>query len=150
MTIIDGWPSVFLFMTTWTLVLVIFHRMFYQHIDLLFLTFIVMFMGLYFTHINPKYFVLHTKARDIKLDGAVIITVADLIHILPFFVVLAMYGKFYAKRMQHLLLLRTMCILLIYYVLFVPSNIYLIGEAELFSIFAIAFAVYIPILLLIN
>lgn len=138
--------SLTLFMTTLSFVVVLFHRKVHKHVDLLFWTFIVMFMGLYFAHVSPKYFVLRSidNVQDnIILRDPIYIITSDILHIVPFFVIYMLYGRYYTKRINFILLTRTICILLFYYTFISPSKIYNVSDAELFSLFFVAVAIYV-------
>lgn len=139
-------PSVLLFFTTWTLIMIVFHKILYNKIDLLLISFIVMFMGLYFAHINPKYFVLHTSDKEhIILHDKIYIVISDLLHVIPFFFIYALYGKYYTTNAKYILLLRTICILVLYVIVFEPSKIYHVDLKELIYIILVTLTVYVTI-----
>jgi hypothetical protein len=49
------------FFTTWSCLLVLLHKYTHAWIDLHFMTFVVMVVGLYFSFINPRKFVIYTS-----------------------------------------------------------------------------------------
>lgn len=144
--------SFLLFLTTWTLLIVMFHSKIYKQIDLLFLTYIVMFIGLYLAHVNPKQFILHSgndEIRDFILRDNIYIIAADILHILPFMFVYIAYRSYYAKNIKVVLLLRTLGILAVYYAMLNPVEIYSIGNVELVTLFLVAFSLY-PLIIFIS
>lgn len=141
--------SILLFLTILIIPLVTAHKIVHKHLDLMFLTFIVMFMGIYFAHVNPKYFVLfsfNNNTDNFILHDTLAITLNDILHIVPFFFVYAIYGKYYSRNFKYLLLLRTICLLTIYFIVFQPSKIYFVQNKELFKVFFIATMIYILII----
>lgn len=145
--------SFFLFLTVWTWLAMIFHRQLYRHIDLLYLSTIVMFIGLYLAHINPKYYILSTdnnQTHDIILNDKLSLVVADIIHILPFLIFMVLYGKYYALSIGNIPLIRTSCIITIYIILFEPSKVYHVRTIELLTLGVIAFIIYILLLYVIR
>jgi hypothetical protein len=145
--------SIFLFLTIWTWVALFFHRQLYRHIDLLLLGTVVMFIGLYLAHINPKYYIIspdNSHNYDIILNDELSIVLADIIHILPFLIILVLYGRYYASCNCHIPLIRTLCIITIYIILFVPSKVYHVHITELITLGIIAIVIYILFLFILH
>jgi len=141
---------VFLFLTTWTFIMVVFHKTLHDKIDMLLISFIVMFIGLYLAHVNPKYFVLHTTDKEhIFLHDKIYIIISDLLHIVPFFFIYVLYGRYYTTNAKYILLLRSICILVLYFMIFEPTKIYHVDVKELMYVILITLALYITILMFI-
>lgn len=87
---------VFNFFTTWMIIFVIFHKYVYRHINLLYLSFITLVCGLYFSFINPRRFVLYIDNVRYEYNGIQKFIIVDLFfHILVFTYIYCMYSTYY-------------------------------------------------------
>jgi len=80
------------FFTIWIFVLVIFHNISSKFLSLPFLTFIVLFNGLYFSYVNPTKYYIDYYDSTIIIDGYKKIIVDIVFHISPFIFIYLIYG----------------------------------------------------------
>lgn len=142
--------ALFMFLTLWTWLALMFHRRLYRHIDLLFLGFVVMFIGIYLGHVNPRYFIVspdNSHNNDIIFDDKLSLMTADIIHIIPFLIFAAMYGRYYARQPYNTLFIRTFCIISTYLILFSPSRVYRVNTIELLMLGSVTTVLYLLLLL---
>ena len=115
----------FKFFTTWVLILAIFHRHVYKNINLLYLSFITLVVGLYLSFINPRRFVFYFENVRYEYTGLQKFIIVDIIfHILVFALIAERYGLYYKSKGFDNGFLWALAILGIYLCFYDPRRVY--------------------------
>lgn len=132
------------FLTIWVFILILFHKYINKYISLSFLSFIVMFMGLYFSYINPKKFVLYHYNRKVEISNFYIkLFLIDIpLHILPFLFILYKYGL---DNINDNKILMALILIFFYYSIYDISYIYKIRLRDIQILLIISIIIYIII-----
>jgi hypothetical protein len=139
--------QIFMFFTTWNVLLVIFNRYTYKYINLLYTSFITLFIGLYLSFINPRRFVFRFANKKYKfVSWEKFISIDIIFHI---FVFLYIYYKYYFVYYKNIdactedqLLILSLCILFTYIICINVEKIYGITLLEFLIVFCIANIIY--------
>lgn len=104
---------VFNFFTTWMVIFVIFHRYVYKHINLLYLSFITLICGLYFSFVNPRKFVIYIDNVRYEYNGVQKFIIVDMFfHVSVFAYIYCMYSSYYKNVIDSKLLLSVIILML--------------------------------------
>jgi hypothetical protein len=127
---------IYKFLTIWIFILVLFHTFTSKFFSLSFLSFIVLFKGLYLSYINPTKYLIIYKDSIIVIDGYKKIIVDLFLHILPFIFIYYNYGL--EPVFNNWKLIPSLLLLIFYLLLYNPSDIYHIhiNEITILSIFS--------------
>lgn len=94
---ITDYLHVFLFFTTWNVLLVTLHPITHKYVNLLYLSFITTMIGLYLSFVNPKRFVLRFGKTKYYYTGLEKFFIVDItFHILVLVYVMYIYHVFYS------------------------------------------------------
>lgn len=81
------------YFTTWSVLAVVFHAHTHKYINLVFLTFVTLMIGLYMSFINPRKFVFYFDKDRYEFTGAQKFIIVDMFfHLGAFLFVLDKYG----------------------------------------------------------
>lgn len=132
--------NIFDFFTVWVFILVLLHKFTHKIVSLPFLTFIVMFNGLYFSYISPGKFVLKDCNTKYELNVYEKLLVDMFCHIGIFMYIYVVYGieSIFNKK-----ILPTVLLLALYGTLYYPPDIYLIPIEEIVTVFLFSIFLYI-------
>ena len=139
--------QIFMFFTTWNVLLVIFNNITYKYIDLLYTSFITLFIGLYLSFINPRRFIFRFGLKKYKfVSWEKFIAVDIVFHI---FIFLYIYYKYYNSYYSLLdkceedeILIISLCILFTYIICINVQKVYGITLLEFLIVFCIANIIY--------
>jgi hypothetical protein len=110
--------QIFMFFTIWNILLVIFNNITYKYINLLYTSFITLFIGLYLSFINPRIFILRFGGQKYKFVGWKKFIYIDIIcHISIFLYIYYKYRDYYNlldKCEEDKILFISLCILFTY------------------------------------
>jgi hypothetical protein len=131
------------FFTFWVVFLVLGNKYTYKYVNLEYLTFITLLIGLYLSYINPGYyrFKLLDKWYEIRNTCEKFILVDLLFHILTFYYVYKIYRNEYIKLDKRIVI--SLLLIMIYYILIDIEKIYNISEKELMGVFVIVNIIYL-------
>lgn len=132
--------NIFDFLTVWVFILVLFHKITNKIVSLPFLSFIVMFNGLYFSYINPGKFVLKDCQRTYEIVGYEKLLGDIFCHVGIFIFIYAIYGM---ESIFNEKLLPTVLLLALYGTIYYAPDIYLIPFEEIATIFLFSVLLYI-------
>lgn len=139
--ILDKYFYVLKFFTTWTLILTILHVYTSKYVNLLLLTFITSIIGLYFSFIKPRKFVLYFEGVRYEYTGLQKFIIVDMIfHLLVFYLIYSMYKNRY--KLNDSQTLNALLLLLIYSTFTDFKKLYGVEMKELFFVFIIAILLY--------
>jgi hypothetical protein len=134
---------VFVFFTTWNVLLVLFHRYTYKFIDLLYLSYLTLMIGLYLSFVNPKRFIFRFGDKRYNFNGINKFLVVDLFfHILVFLFVYLTYFSYYHQQSCDSSLLNTFAIIIMYVCVVDIKKVYGITFLEFLIVFAITNLLY--------
>jgi hypothetical protein len=119
---------IFRYFTIWILYLVIFHYISSKIFSLPFLTFIVLFNGLYLSYINPKKYYIDFNDKTIIIDGYKKILLDIFCHICPFLFIYKIYGI--ETFFNNWKIIPSLLLILLYNYIYNPSIIYHININE--------------------
>lgn len=133
-----------MFFTFWNILLVIFHKYTSQYVDLLYLSFIVLVVGLYLSFINPAKFMLRFGEKKVYFTGLEKFVFCDLLsHSLVFVYVLYLtYGTKKLLRAGDVQLFVSIMIIVAYIILVNVKYVYGISLLEILVVFSIANLAY--------
>ncbi len=139
--------QIFMFFTTWNVLLVIFNNITYKYIDLLYTSFITLFIGLYLSFINPRRFIFRFGTKKYKfVSWEKFIAVDIVFHIFIFlYIYYKYYNNYYSllnKCAEDEILIISLCILFIYIICINVQKVYGITLLEFLIIFCIANIIY--------
>lgn len=126
------------FFTTWSFVIILFHKQIYQSIHLVYLTYITCIIGTYLSYYNPKYFDFMLFGKSYKVEGLNKLLLADSLHFIPFIFIYCLYNQYYKKNYDGVRVVNAIIIILIYVVLLNIERVYYVAFKELFIVFVIA------------
>jgi hypothetical protein len=135
--------NIHLFFTFWVIVLLLFHKNVYRHINLLYLTFLTMIGGLYISYIHPQYYNFTLFNEQYKLKHADKFVIVDMFfHILAFVFICSMYSDYYSGQFNSSLLLAIFIVSL--HVILVDSTmLYNVKPFEMLAVFVLANIAYL-------
>jgi hypothetical protein len=139
--------AVLRFFTAWCLVIVIFHKQLYKHVDILFLTAVVFVVGSYASHIYPKKFILRLTNQNIYLEGLQKFFFVDVIHIGMFVIAIKYYSKYYLTNKTHWVPLTNAVMIMWAYLLIIqPETVYNIRSSDFALVMSVAILLYLSVL----
>ena len=125
------------FFTTWSTILTVLHMYTSAAFNLVYMTWIVLVVGLYFSFINPRKFVVYMNdGKRITFNGIQKFFIVDLVfHILMFWYAWSLYG---AKKQSLATYLNVILLMLIYLSLVDVKKVYGVNfyEVMLVCLFA--------------
>lgn len=139
--------QIFMFFTTWNVLLVIFNNITYKHINLLYTSFITLFIGLYLSFINPRRFIFKFGKKKYKfVSWEKFIAVDIVFHIFIFlYIYYKYYNSYYSlldKCAEDEILIISICILFTYIICINVQKVYGITLLEFLIIFCIVNIIY--------
>lgn len=145
-TIANKFTNIYLFFTFWMIILTLFHKYVYKYINLLYLSFITLIIGIYMSYINPREFTFILFNESYTLRGVEKTIIVDLFaHLLIFVYIYTLYYKYYTPFRIDTALLLSIVIIIIYTFLINIQKLYNANYYELFSIGVIANLLYLII-----
>lgn len=134
-------------MTSWVVILVIFHKYTYKHMDLLYLTFLCFIIGSYISFVKPGYFiVLDNDNTEIKFQGFHKFIIVDLaLHFIFLMFVYSWYYNYYINPKKFKLILSSILLVFVYliyvqlYNLFYNKKSYILAVEHVYNISFIEF-----------
>lgn len=124
------------FFTVWNILFLVFHQVTSKHFDLLYMSFIVMTVGLYLSFVNPKYFVWSggNMIKDWKSK-----IVIDIVHVVMF-----LFAMFFIKKPRHhLKLINTLLVMILYISLVDPEKVYKVKLEEILLVISLFTIIYL-------
>lgn len=138
---------IFVFFTTWNVLFVILHKYTHSSINLLYLSFITLFGGLYISFINPRRFEYKFLDKKYIFDGLSKFIYIDLpFHVAIFLWVYCMYYIYYKSAADEKDNLFISFLIFVLYVAVVNiRKVYGISFIEFLLVFAVGHLVYFAI-----
>jgi len=142
----NKFTNIYLFFTFWMIILTLFHKYVYKYVNLLYLSFITLIIGIYMSYINPREFkfILFHESYTLK-SGDKLLIVDLFAHLFIFLYIYSIYHKYYTPFRVDTPLLLSIVILLIYTFSINIKNLYSANYYELFSIGIVANLLYLII-----
>jgi hypothetical protein len=128
------------FFTIWVCVLIIFHNFTQKIFSLSFLTFIVMFMGLYFSYVNPRKYYIEYNDKEIIIDGYSKYAVDILLHILPFVFIYFNYGI--EPFFNNWKIIPSLLLIILYNLIYCLEKVYRLPKQEITFVSIVSFISY--------
>ena len=121
------------YLTLWIFVLVIFHNTSSNFFSLPYLTFMILFNGLYLSYINPrKYYIEYyddNNEKSIIIIDGIKKNIADIFfHIIPFIYIYNIYG--FESFFTNWKIIPSLLLIFIYLLIYNPTTIYYISINE--------------------
>ena len=132
---------IYKFFTIWVFVLILFHTFTSKFLSLPFLSFIVLFKGLYFSYINPTKYLIINENSTIVIDGYKKIIVDLIFHILPFIFICYNYGL--EPVFNNWKLIPSLLLANLYLLLYNPCEIYHVNINEIAILTVSSFISYL-------
>lgn len=121
--------------TFWVIILCIFDEYTHKYVNLLYLTFVTLVIGMYISYVHPRYFHYPIDNDVIKFEGFTKFYIIDLFsHIIPFIYIVYKYKSYYSS-ISLADMPFTFLILIMYYILLNTETIYGINKQELVLLF---------------
>ena len=140
------YTNIHLFFTLWMVIMIIFHKYLYKYINLLYLSFITLIIGIYISYINPREFKFRLFDEEYVLQNGEKFIVVDLFfHILAFIYIYHLYSSYYNPLKINIAFLISLIIILVYSIMINVYSVYHIHYFELFSVFMIGNLIYLLI-----
>ena len=142
---LSNYTYLFKFFTTWSLIMVMFHKYLYKYVNLLLITFITLVIGLYLSFINPRRFVWYFDKVRYEYTGLQKFIIVDMIfHLLVFYYIYSLYGKYYtSKTFFNSKTFIALSIYLIYILTHDIKKLYGINKYEGACIFVVSLILYV-------
>jgi magnesium-transporting ATPase (P-type) len=132
-------PYLLNFYTTWNVIFVCLHTWLHSYINLLYSSFIALFIGLYISNVNPRQYVVKVGKKTYTITGTKKIMVDLFFHILPFAFVYYIYRNYYKDNERLNQTLLTSIVIFIIYICSIDIEaIYGIPFTEFTILFAMA------------
>jgi hypothetical protein len=133
-----------MFFTFWNILLVAFHKYTSAYVDLLYLSFVVLIVGLYLSFINPAKFTFRIGEEEVHIVGVEKFIISDILsHFLVFlYVVYLTYGTRKLIRARDMQLYVSVLIIVSYIVLVDVRYVYGISLLEMLIVFCSANLMY--------
>jgi hypothetical protein len=132
--------NIFDFFTLYMVIFILWYPFLGQYLDMMFLGIITFVIGSYVSFINPKYYIFTFQDECYKIEGAKRILLVDMIHVIILVITIYMFAhmpfsvrKFVASSI----------ILISYFVLVNPGNVYSITQKELWTLIYFTCFVYL-------
>ena len=129
-----------IFLTTWILILVLFHKTSSKIFSLSFLTFMVLLISLYISYINPRQYYL---GKTIIIKGYFKNLLDIYFHIFPFVFICYYYGI--EPFFNNWKIIPSLLLIILYLLLYDPSKVYRLPINEIIIISIISIFLYILI-----
>jgi hypothetical protein len=130
-----------IYLTLWVFILVVFHKFTRKIFSLSLLTFIVMFMGLYISYINPRKYYVNYNGNTIIIDGYTKNIIDIYFHIIPFFFIYFTYGI--EPFFNNWKIIPSILLIILYNLIFCPEKIYHLPKQEIATISFLSLISYI-------
>ena len=129
------------FFTFWVVLLIIAHRYTSPHIDLLYLSFVTMIMGIYLSYIHPRYYKFDLQGEHVISKPIDKFLIIDLVfHILAFVYIATKYGR---QSTTDLKFTSALAIFSVYMIVINSTQVYHIRSFEILTVFTVANLMYI-------
>lgn len=140
----DKYFYVLRFFTTWVLLLCLMHNVLFDKVNLLLLSWITMFVGLYLSFINPRRFVFHFEGTRYEYTGVEKFIIVDSIcHVLVFYLIALFYQTYYSSlRPLSSQTINAFLILFIYVAMNNIKKTYGVGMLELGCVTVVSVILY--------
>jgi len=143
---LSNYLHIFMFFTTWNVLLVIFNKYVYKYINILYTSFITLFIGLYLSFINPRRFIFRFGEKKYSFTSWEKFIAVDIVfHIFTFLYVYYNYFVYYKsldKCAEDKLLIVSLIVLFTYIICINVKKIYGISLLEFLIIFCITNILY--------
>jgi hypothetical protein len=135
------------YFTTWSVLAVVFHAHTYRYVNLLFLTFVTLVIGLYMSFVNPRKFVFYFDRDRYEFTGGQKFVIVDMLfHLGAFWFAWEKYGRYYLGGGEGLTSTWAAAAIFAGYALIMPlRKIYGVELKELGVVAAIAMMLYFVI-----
>ena len=127
------------FFTIWVFILTILHQYTHKIFSMSFLTFIVMFNGLYLSYINPGKYVLHDGELTYYIDGYEKFLVDAFLHVGVFLFIFINYGL---DKITDPKILPSLLLIMVYGLIYYPPDVYLVPFMEMTGVFICSIIAY--------
>jgi hypothetical protein len=134
-----------IFLTTWILILVLFHKISSKIFSLSFLTCMVLLVSSYISYINPRKYYL---GKTIIIEGYLKNLIDIFFHILPFIFICYYYGI--EPFFNNWKIIPSLLLIILYLLLYNPSKVYHLSINEIIIIYIFSIFIYILISLKFN
>ena len=135
------------FFTTWSFFLCLFHSYFHKCIDLLYLSFVVLIVGTYLSFVYPKRYVVEKDKTCYVFDSVTRILCVDVIlHFFMFVLIYNRYHKYYRRTGLDFKIIASMCLIAIYFLIFLKVDVYKIPKIDMVAMLIIASILYIIVI----
>lgn len=129
------------FFTTWSVLMVVFHNQLFKYVNLMYVTFITLIVGLYLSFINPRKFVFYLQGERFVYTGFEKFVICDMLfHVFVFWFIWSRYRGYYPKFDNTLLI--AISLFIIYVSLIDIKKTYGITLWEMSFAFALANLLY--------
>ena len=137
---------VLFFFTLWNLVLVVFHKYTHKYFHLLYLSYVTLMVGMYFSMVHPAQCVYYYKDKKIVIDKWFYLAIIDILfHITVFLFVYFKYFKYYQSVNPDKLLLTSVLLLSFYLCIIDPTKVYGINIIEILAVISAVNLLYFAI-----
>ncbi len=133
-----------LFFTTWSMIIVFFHKYLASSFDIIFITFMTMMIGMYMSFVKPKKFSFVLGDRKIVINGLEKFFSVDLTFHVAFF--LFIFVRYRNVPTNYHKILNALLVFLFYFILIDIKRIYGITYIEVFQLFTGIFVIYLLLL----
>lgn len=131
------------FFTFWVAVLLLFHRHTHRYIDLLLLTFVTMFCGLYLSLISPRKYSFVLFDQTYVLSGIDRFFVVDIVfHIIAFVLVYSAYGRCYSPTSLDNRFMLALLMIAVYPLCVNGETVYMSSKRELCAVMVLGVLAY--------
>lgn len=146
---LSDYTYLFNFFTTWSLIMVFFHKYLYKYVNLMFITFITLIIGLYLSFVNPRRFVWYFDKVRYEYTGLQKFIIVDMIfHLLVFYYIYSHYANYYINiSIFDFKTIIALCILILYIFTHDTKKLYGIDKYEGTGIFTISIMLYVMLFL---
>lgn len=150
MVSILGFLSLFIFLSFWILILILFSHYFHQYFNVLFLSIFMLLSSTLMLITGKNPFRVIFQCERYVIDNNVSKMIFHiLIHVIPTFFIILMYTKYYVQlKITHISTYFTILLLFIYAMLHNFQNIYTITFDEIILHFILSLGVYNLLLLI--
>ncbi len=131
-----------MYLTFWVFLLVVFHKISSKIFSLSFLTFMVMFIGLYISYINPrKFYLQYDKYNTIIITGYTKFVIDIYFHISIFFFIYFNYGI--EPFFNNWKTIPSILLVILYILIFCPAKIYHLPQKEILIVSFVSLLSYL-------
>lgn len=134
---------IFKFFTTWNIIFVLLHAYTHQIVNLLYLSYVTLMIGLYLSFVNPKKFVFKFGDKKYVFDKwSKFLSVDVLFHICVFLFVFYCYSVYYLKYGDDSQLLLSILIIFFYISMINVKKVYGVDFIEFVVVFCVVNILY--------